>query len=65
MEVVEIVILACLLRQPEHCETFRIPFQREMSVAQCTWESEFHAVRWVDEHPDWELKRFSCELPGA
>jgi hypothetical protein len=65
MESVELVILACLLKEPEHCESFRIPFQQEMNMAQCTWQSQFHAVQWVSEHPDWEVKRFTCELPGA
>ena len=65
MEAVELVILACLVKEPEHCESFRIPFQEEMSMPQCTRESQLHAVRWADEHPDWTVKRFTCELPGA
>ena len=44
---------------------FRIPFQQEMDMPQCTWQSEIHAAEWAGEHPDWELKKFSCELPGA
>ena len=65
MQLVELVILACLVKDPAHCERFQIPFQEEMNMAQCSWHSQFQAVEWVSEHPDWTLKRFTCEVPKA
>lgn len=63
--MVELVVLACLLAKPERCETFRIPFQNEMNMVQCLWQSQIHAAEWVGNHPDWVIKRFSCQLPKA
>jgi hypothetical protein len=65
MELVEFVILACLLKDPSHCEAFRIPFQAEMNMAQCVWQSQLHAVHWAGEHPEWTIRRFSCRFPEA
>jgi hypothetical protein len=65
MGMVELVILACLLQHPEHCETFTIPFQMPMTEAQCVWRSQMNAAQWVHDHPGWVLKRMSCELPQA
>lgn len=63
--MVEVVVLACLLTQPDRCEEFRIPFQDEMNVIQCVWESQLHAAHWSMEHPTWKLKRVTCTQPRA
>ena len=63
--LVELVILACLLDTPARCETFRLPFQDGMRMAQCAWQSQFAAPRWAGEHPAWQVRKFSCEVPRA
>lgn len=63
--MVELVLLACLLKSPERCETFRVPFEREMALPQCVWRSQLTAARWSADHPDWVVRKFSCEFPKA
>ena len=63
--MVELVLVACLLKQPERCETFRVPFEREMAIPQCVWQSQLRAAAWAAEHPDWVIKKFTCEMPEA
>ncbi|MEK0083093.1 hypothetical protein [Benzoatithermus flavus] len=63
--MVELVLLACLLKNPQHCETFHVPFLEEMQLPQCVWRAQFRAAEWVAQHPDWALKKFTCELPKA
>lgn len=63
--MVELVILACLLKEPQHCERFHIPFQRPMNMAQCLWQSQVHAAEWAGQHPSWMIRRFACEMPKA
>ena len=63
--MMELVLLACLIKQPERCETFRIPFMGEVQAPQCVWESQMRVVQWLGEHPDWEVKKFTCEMPEA
>lgn len=41
--MIEFVLLACLLKDPSHCETFRFPFAPEHNMPQCVWQSQI----WV------------------
>ncbi len=61
--MVELVLLACLLQEPKQCETFRLPFAEEMVVPQCVWQSQLRAAAWAAEHPNWVIRKFTCEMP--
>lgn len=63
--MVELVLLACLLKEPERCETFHLPFEAEMAAPQCVWQSQLRAAQWAAEHPQWVIRRLSCEMPKA
>mgnify|MGYP000175590859 CR=1 FL=1 len=43
--MVELVLIACLLKDPSHCEAFRIPFAAAMQAPQCLWQSQFRAAQ--------------------
>jgi len=63
--MVELVVFACLIAQPQHCESFHIPFDREMATPTCVWQSQINAAKWAGEHPQWIVKRLSCDMPKA
>lgn len=63
--MVELVLVACLLKSPERCETFRVPFEEEMPLPQCVWQSQLKAAQWSAEHPEWVIRKFTCEMPRA
>jgi hypothetical protein len=63
--MVELVLLACLIRQPMHCEEFRIPFAGAMMTPQCVWQSQLRAAQWSGDHPLWIVRKVSCEMPKA
>lgn len=63
--LVELVILACLLKDPARCETFHLPFENGMTMVQCAWQSQLTAARWAGDHPTWQIRKFSCEAPRA
>jgi hypothetical protein len=63
--MVELVIIACLLREPERCEEFHVPFLIEMNVVQCLWQSTIHAAEWVASHPGWVIRKVRCGQPRA
>ena len=63
--MVELVLLACLLKAPERCETFHLPVARETSLPQCVWQSQLRAAQWSADHPDWVVRKFGCEMPPA
>jgi hypothetical protein len=61
--MVELIIIACLLKQPEHCEAFHLPFAPETSLAQCLGRSAINAATWVADHPSWKIRRLRCGQP--
>jgi hypothetical protein len=62
--VVELVVLACLMIRPQHCEEFHMPFLRQMAVADClTKQPTFEIVQWATEHPGWTIKKWTCGPP--
>lgn len=63
--MVELIILACLLREPAHCEAFHVPFMARMTTGQCLQRSAVQAAQWTAEHPDWVIRKISCGLPTA
>ena len=63
--MVELVLVACLLKSPERCETFRIPFAAEMPTPQCVWQAQMQVAQWAGANPDWVVRRVRCEMPGA
>lgn len=63
--MLELLILACLLRQPSHCEVFRVPFVAITSMAQCVRRSPIDAAAWVSTHPDWAIRKVQCGLPST
>ena len=65
MGLVELVLLACPVKDPAHCESFHIPFQAQMNMAQCVWQSQLQVAQWSGDHPDWVVKRVTCEMPKA
>ena len=65
IHMVELVVLACLLKNPQHCEEFPIPFLQPMQVMQCVYQGHMRTMQWATEHPDWIIKRWSCGPPRA
>ncbi|HMR31326.1 MAG TPA: hypothetical protein PKA13_14860 [Geminicoccaceae bacterium] len=63
--MLELLILACLVREPSHCEAFRLPFAMQLSMTQCMWQSTLQAAEWGASHPDWVIRKISCSLPEA
>jgi hypothetical protein len=61
--MVELIIIACLLKEPGHCEAFRVPFAADMPVAQCLWQSTLQAARWGADHPRWKVRKVRCGQP--
>jgi hypothetical protein len=66
LEVVELVVLACLMAEPQHCEEFHMPFLRPMVVFECMSKPPtLRIVQWANEHPLWTIKRWTCGSPRA
>lgn len=62
--MLELVLVACLLKDPGHCEAHRLPLE-PMGVVECMVTSQQHMVRWVSDHPGWLVRRWRCDFPRA
>ncbi|MCB1884470.1 MAG: hypothetical protein KDG89_10830 [Geminicoccaceae bacterium] len=63
--MLELVIVACLLKQPGHCEGFTIPFAEPLNTMQCVFQGQLRMMEWVQKHPKWHVRRWRCEMPEA
>jgi hypothetical protein len=64
--MVELIVLACLMADPKHCEEFHMPFLQSMAVSECVSKPPtLEVVRWATEHPSWTIKKWTCGPPRA
>ena len=62
----ELVLVICLAMRPDQCAIERPPsIERFPTAMECTRNSYLHVVRWLLEHPDWDIRQWRCEPPGA
>ena len=55
--MVELVVFACLIAQPQHCESFHIPFgARDGDADLRVAIADQGAAKWAGEHPQWIVK---------
>lgn len=63
--MIELVLLACLLGQPQRCEQYFVPTAPQMSLVECMFSGQFQVVQWHEEHPGWVIRRWTCGPPRA
>jgi hypothetical protein len=63
--VIELVVLACLLAEPKHCEEFHVPFVQPMAAECLARPAAFEVIQWANQHPLWIIKRWTCGPPRA
>ncbi|KAA1057760.1 hypothetical protein GAY33_18740 [Azospirillum brasilense] len=62
----ELVLVICLAVRPDHCAIERpLSFERYPTAIECTHNSYAHVVHWLMEHPNWNVRQWRCEQPGA
>jgi hypothetical protein len=62
--MIELVVVACLLREPARCESHQVPTE-PMGIVQCMVASQQYLVRWQADHPIWRVRRWTCGFPRA
>lgn len=63
--MIELVVVACLLSDPGHCERFPVPFVEPMSQVECVSKGQFRLAQWSTQHPEWRIRRWDCAPPEA
>jgi hypothetical protein len=63
--MLELVVSVCLLDEPARCKDVNLTFAAEgMSHMQCVMGAQPEIAKWIDTHPKWALKRWTCQTAG-
>jgi hypothetical protein len=64
--MIEILVSACLLADPDQCKDVRLHVAAETVTAQqCIKLGQFEIVKWAERNPNWSIKRWSCGRPAG
>jgi hypothetical protein len=62
--MVELVLVICLLGQPDSCAVERPAFQEPFpSIMACMHQATFRVAQWAEQHPRYSVRRWRCEMP--
>lgn len=57
--MISLVLVVCLSSSPVICRTEPQPFEGSSRMA-CMILGERLAADWIEEHPDWQVRRWHC-----
>jgi hypothetical protein len=60
--MIEMVLVYCMITHPEQCTEQRPVFEEPLSGMACMANAQQVAIHYVQEHPDWQLARWRCEI---
>lgn len=63
--MIELVLLACLLKDPGRCEQHYLPTAETMGMMECVITGQFQVAQWHGQHPGWVIRRWTCGAPRA
>lgn len=63
MDYLEVVLLVCLVTQPDACEERYIPVENSGTLAACMWQSQPYIAEWSAAHPKYTIKKWHCGFP--
>lgn len=64
MQLVDLVVLACSIANPNACQDYHIVFPWAGSLRTCTLQAETRLEQWSEEHPSLHITRWHCAWPG-
>jgi hypothetical protein len=60
--MIELVLVYCLTAQPDKCTEQRPVFEEPLTGMACMMNAQRVAIQYVEEHPDWKLAGWRCEV---
>jgi hypothetical protein len=64
MNLVDLIVTACLLAHPTVCKDHHIMLQSQGSLRSCVYNAQLYLARWAGEHPGLKIVRWSCAGPN-
>jgi hypothetical protein len=63
--MIELALVACLAADLTKCKDVGLVYDTEsLTQMQCMMGAQPEIAKWVDEHPRWTVKRWSCRPAG-
>ncbi|CAH2605033.1 conserved protein of unknown function [Rhodovastum atsumiense] len=63
MDLVDLILLACLLTDPGICREHHVLLQSTASLRSCTMQAPAFLAQWSGAHPGWRVVRWHCDWP--
>ena len=60
--MIEMVLVYCMIANPDQCTEQRPVFEEPLSSMACMMSAQEVALQYVHEHPDMQLARWRCEI---
>jgi hypothetical protein len=64
MNLVDLIVLACMLASPGTCHEYHLLIQSGGSLRTCTMRAEPYLAQWIAEHPYLRVARWHCAWPS-
>ncbi len=63
--MIELALVVCLAAEPAKCKDVGLTYSSEdLTPQQCLLRAQPEIAKWVDTHPRWQVKRWSCRPAG-
>ncbi len=63
--MIELVVAVCLIDAPSRCKDVKLNFEADsVSPQQCVMYGQFEMAKWIGEHPNWVIQRWTCQPAG-
>lgn len=63
--MIELVIAVCMIDQPSQCKDVYLNFEAEaVTPQQCMMNGQMEMAKWLDEHPNYSIKKWRCGVAG-
>lgn len=63
--MIELIFSVCFIDDPKRCREERLSFfQTAVSPRQCMMMGQIEISKWMDAHPNYELKKWACRPAG-
>ena len=63
--MIELLVAVCLIDHPTTCKDVSLIYSAEaLTPMQCAMQAQPEIAKWINEHPGWVTKRYTCRLAG-
>ncbi|MDX2307322.1 MAG: hypothetical protein NW216_03690 [Hyphomicrobium sp.] len=63
--MLELLVSVCLVNEPSRCREVSLAYAEEgLTPMQCMMGAQAEIAKWIEIHPEYALKRWTCQRAG-